>query len=121
MMGEFTKEIPRLFGERSLGRERRLATRFFIYCLESAIDMDRCPRDESLFKIEMEFRPMIKISGTDRGGSGLAERLARIYRKIVIGRGRREHDQMVLDAVEKWMQKPEIKVLIAEGELTGHA
>lgn len=109
-------------GDRRLSRERLLAARFFIYCLESAVDAMKFPRDESLFKIEMEFHPSrIRIPGADHVRAGLAERLSRIYRKIVMGRVRKDDAPIVREAVEKWMQRPEIKSMIAEGVLTGDA
>jgi len=109
--------------ERNLTSTRLLAARFYIWCLEEAIDAKKFPRDESLFKIEMEFRPG-NWYGKNLGHvrAPLAERLGRIYRRIALGRRSKIEDQAARVAVEeKWMAKPEIKILLAEKVLVGDA
>jgi hypothetical protein len=106
--------------ERSLTSTRLLAARFYIWCLEEAISAKKFPRDESLFKIEMEFRPMRPFGNTGYIRAPLAERLGRIYRRIALGRKSKIEDQAARVAVEeKWMTLPEIKILLAEKALVG--
>jgi hypothetical protein len=51
----------------------------------------------------------------------LADRLARIYRRILFGRMSKTKDQASKAAVEVWIEKSEIKVLLAEKVLVGDA
>jgi hypothetical protein len=104
--------------DRNLTPTRFLAARFYIWCLEGAIGNKSFPRDYSLFKIELEFRPMNhfgKNVGYNR--APLAERLSRIYGQIVYGRKKKQHELATAVAVEEWTQKFEIKPLIAEKAL----
>jgi hypothetical protein len=108
--------------DRTLTPSRFLAARFYIWALEEAIDAKQFPRDHSLFAIEMEFRPQ-RHFGSNAGyiRAPLAERLGRIYRRIAFGRRSKIEDQAARDAVEKWIELPEIKPLLAENVLAGDA
>lgn len=110
---------PRRDYERNLTPTRFLAARFYIWCLEGAIGKNTFPRDVSLFSIELEFRPMNHF-GKNRGfnRAPLAERLGRIYGKIVYGRKQKQHELATGVAIEEWIQKTEIKALLAEKALT---
>lgn len=116
----FTK--PRADYERNLTPTRFLAARFYIYCLEGAIGKGAFPRGHSLSAIELEFRPMRPFGKDVRyTRAPLAERLGRIYGRIVFGRKNKEHELAAGVAVEEWMQRPEIKAVLAERALTGDA
>lgn len=110
---------PRAEYDRNMTPTRFLAARFYIYCLEGAIGKGAFPRDHSLFAIELEFRPMRPFGKDVRyTRAPLAERLGRIYGRIVHGRKKGDHELATGVAIEEWMQKPEIKVVLAEKALT---
>lgn len=106
--------------ERNATPSRILATRFFIWCLETALKEGKFPRDCSLWKIELEFRPKNHF-GKNRGHQRLplAERLHPIIGGIVYGRARRNHAVKLGVKIEEWMQQPEIKTMLAEKVLMG--
>jgi len=105
--------------DRKATPNRILATWFYIRCLELAIGLGKFPRDYSLFKIEMEFQPG-NFFGKNLNArrDPLDERLARIMGQIVYGREKKKREVDTRVAVEVWMQKPEIKTMLAEKVLT---
>lgn len=108
--------------DRNATPTRILAARFYIWCLEDALTRGTFPRDHSLWKVEYEFRPG-NWFGKNLGHSRqpLLERLARIHGRIVFGRRSRDKEIASNVAVDVWMNKPEIKVMLAEKVLTGDA
>jgi hypothetical protein len=108
--------------DRSATPNRILATRFTIYCYEKALEIGAFPRDQSLFKVDMEFRLsnfFEKNSGHVR--ASLAQRLSRIFGRIVYGRKAHQNELRIGVAVEEWTQRSEIKAMLAEKVLTGDA
>lgn len=106
--------------DRNATPNRILATRFTIFCYERALEIGAFPRDQSLFKTEMEFRPS-NFFGKNGGHvrAPLAQRLGRIFGRIVYGRKARQNELKIGVAVEEWTQRPEIKQLLAEKTLVG--